>query len=88
MKLKHIISAIVHQFKDPNWFTNIFVTQNSFGIFRKSACYNFKKQSPKVGYNTEQTARKVQNTLNNKGNNLKCYKCPHCGKYHLGHNTK
>lgn len=88
-KILFIILAIKHQLKSPNWFRNIFITGNAFGIFRKSSCYDFYRNTPKVKYNTEATARKVQKELNEKkGRSLKCYRCVYCGKYHLGHNRK
>lgn len=45
--------------------------------------------TPKVGYNTKETATRVaKEMMEKKGNYFSNYRCIFCGKYHLGRNRE
>ena len=86
---KQLIKAIIFQFKKKDWFKNIFITHNAFGILHEGSHFNShcNVNTPKVMYNTVETATKCADKLSIKNNcHYSVYKCAYCSEYHIGRN--
>ena len=86
MKLKYIYLALKEQGPLKRFFRNFFITKNGWGLFSKYAHYT-KNGKEKIGRSTKDKARKMADKMATKtGYYYSVYRCPRCGKWHIGKN--
>lgn len=86
MKIKYIILALKDQGPFRRFVRNLF-KGHLFGLFHKRSHWRADGKE-KQGYNTKASAKKAACAMGKKtGWYYSNYRCPWCGKYHLGRNS-
>ena len=84
--IKNLIPWIKDQLPWTRFLRNVVINRNAWGAFYKRSHINFNG-TPKVMYNTKETATKVAKKMTEKhGKYFSNYKCLYCDGYHLGKN--
>jgi len=86
MTVKYIILALKDQMPPKRFLRNL-LRGHLIGLFSKRSHWTGTGKE-KQGYNTKATAEKSAHTMGKKtGWYYSNYRCPWCGKYHLGRNS-
>lgn len=86
MTLRNIYLALMDQ-GPPSRFLRNLLKGHLIGLFSKRS-HLTGSGKPKVGYNTKESAQKAAHAMGKKnGWYYSNYRCPWCGKYHLGRNS-
>ena len=87
MKIKNIYLGLKDQMPFTRFCKNLW-KGHVLGLFHKRSHLN-ENGTPKVMYNTKQTAIRVAKTMaEKKGVHFSNYKCIYCDGYHLGKNRE
>jgi hypothetical protein len=85
MKLKYIWWSLIDQGPPRRFLRNLW-KGHLIGLFSRRSHYR-EDGKEKVGYNTKETAKKSADSMAKKtGYYYSNYRCPWCGKFHLGRN--
>lgn len=87
IKFRNICLALKGQMPWKRFYSNFFVNGNGWGLFSVNSHINRKTGSPKIVYNTVESAEKAAEILSKRYNtDISAYKCVFCDGYHIGNN--
>jgi hypothetical protein len=88
MRYKNVKSAIIYQFRKPDWFKQWVIKRNAWGIFSKHS-HTKKDGVEKQKYNTEASALRAAEAMQKRyEGKFACYKCMFCDGFHVGKQLK
>lgn len=87
MKLINLYKALKDQEPFKRFFRNFFITRNAWGMFHINSHVRYGTNTPKVMYNTKESALKAAEKMGEKHDkHFSAYKCVFCDGYHIGKN--
>lgn len=87
IKIKNLLLGLKEQGPMKRAFRNFFITGNAWGMFSKYSHIRRDTNTPKITFNTKETAVKAAQRMSEKrGVHFSVYKCIYCDGYHIGKN--